>query len=191
MVKAIIFDCFGVLATDIWLEFCNGLPPEVDITEASAMNKAYDKGIIGIDDFRQGVYDLTGKFPPDLERMQTSQMGKNVGLLELISRLKSDYKIGLLSNVSSDWITTEFLTTQEQQLFDAIVLSYQVDMIKPDPRIYQLVCERLGVLPEETIMIDDRLMYVDGAKAAGLDGLVYTDLRSFTQDLNALLNTNY
>lgn len=190
MLKAIIFDCFGVLATDIWLEFCKKLPPEADVAQASALNKAYDKGIINYDDFFQGVKDATGQLPPDLEHMAEGQMGKNLDLLAYIAKLKPDYKIGLLSNVSSDWITREFLTQSEQQLFDDIVLSYQVDMIKPDPRLFHLVCERLGVLPEEAVMVDDRYPYADGARAIGMQGIVYQDLPDFTKQLEALLNSN-
>ncbi len=191
MVKAIIFDCFGVLAADIWLEFCSSLPPEVDADQAIAMNKAYDKGIISYEDFRQGVFDLAGRYPPELEHMAAANMAKNSALIELIGTLKPNYKIGLMSNVSSDWITDEFLTATEKELFDDILLSYQVGFIKPDPRIYQAACDRLGVLPEEAVMVDDRQGNVDGALNVGLQGIVYENLSNFKAQLNALLNAKY
>ena len=189
--KAIIFDCFGVLTTDIWLAFCDGLPRGTNLVEASALNKAYDKGIISYDDFRDGVKELTGQFPPDLESLHGSDVVKNHALLDLIQTLKTHYKIGLMSNISSDWITSEFLSPEEQLLFDSMVLSYEVGMIKPDARMYILACERLRVAPHEALMVDDRMEYVEGAREAGLSGIHYQDLRSFKQQLNELLATNY
>jgi FMN phosphatase YigB (HAD superfamily) len=190
-VKAIIFDCFGVLTTDIWLAFCDSLPHGTDLLEASALNKAYDKGIISFEEFRDGVKDVTGQFPPDIDALHGSDVVKNVALLDLIRKLKPEYAIGLISNISSDWITSEFLTLDEQQLFDTMVLSYETGMIKPDPRMYMLACERLRVAPHEALMVDDREQYVEGAREIGMSGIVYEDMRSFKQQLNELLNTNY
>lgn len=189
--KAIIFDCFGVLATDIWLAFIDSLPKGTDIAQASALNKAYDKGIISSKQFIDGVRDLTGQEPPLLEHLKTGQMVKNEALLDLIRTLKPDFALGILSNISSDWITSEFLSPEEQMLFSTYVLSYEVGMIKPDPRMYVLACERLRVAPHEALMVDDRMQYVEGAREAGLIGIKYDDLHSFKQQLNELLNTNY
>lgn len=189
--KAIIFDCFGVLTTDIWLAFCDSLPRGTNLVEASALNKAYDRGIISHEEFRNGVKELTGEYPPDIDKISSSDMIKNEALLDLIRRLKPDFKIGLMSNISSDWITREFLTLDEQLLFDTMVLSYEVGMIKPDPRMYTIACERLRVAPNEALMVDDRLQYVEGAREVGMSGIVYEDMRSFTAQLNELLNTNY
>lgn len=189
--KAIIFDCFGVLTTDIWLAFCDQLPKGTNLAEASALNKAFDRGIISYEEFKQGVKEVTGEFPPDLDSMHMSDMTKNDALFDLIRELKADFKIGLMSNISSNWITKEFLSEGEQQLFDTMVLSYEVGMIKPDPRMYILACERLRVAPHEALMVDDREAYVEGAREAGMSGIVYENLRSFTQQLNELLNSNY
>jgi putative hydrolase of the HAD superfamily len=190
-VKAIIFDCFGVLTTDIWLAFCDSLPSGTNLAEASALNKAYDRGLISHDEFRNGVKELTGEFPPDIDKLTLNDMVKNEALLDLIGRLKYDFRIGLMSNISSDWITREFLTLEEQLLFDTMVLSYEVGMIKPDPRMYTIACERLRVAPHEALMVDDRAQYVEGARAVGMGGIVYEDMHSFTAQLNELLATNY
>ena len=191
MVKAIIFDCFGVLATDIWLAFVDSLPEGTDLVQASALNKAYDKGIISDAQFIEGIHELTGQDPPLLKNLQSGQLTKNEALFDLIRKLKPDFAMGILSNISSDWITSEFLTAEEQTLFKAYVLSYEIGIIKPDPRIYILACERLRVAPHEALMVDDRELYVNGAREAGMNGILYEDLHSFKQQLNELLNTNY
>lgn len=191
MIKAIIFDCFGVLTTDIWLAFCDTLPRTANLAVASELNRAFDRGLISEAEFIEGVREATGSEPPMLESLRAGELVKNEALLDMIARLKSDFSIGLLSNISSDWITKEFLTLDEQQLFDTMVLSYEVGMAKPDPRIYTLACERLRVTPGETLMIDDRQLYIEAAQAEGLSGIVYEDMHSFRSQLNELLATSY
>ena len=191
MVKAIIFDCFGVLATDTWLAFLDSLPEGTDLAQARALNKAFDRGIISEERFTSEIRDLTGMEPPILERLKPDQMTKNEALFDLIRTLKPDFAMGILSNISSDWITSTFLDLEEQKLFGAYVFSYQLGIIKPDQRIYILACERLRVAPHEALMVDDRELYVEGARAAGMSGILYEDLHSFKQQLNELLNTNY
>lgn len=124
--------------------------------------------------------------PPDIERMTKSEIVKNVALLAVIKELKKTYTIGLLSNISDDWITRELLTPEEQELFDVMVLSYQTGMTKPDPRMYMLACERLRVAPHETVMVDDIENFVAAAENEGLQGIVYKDLDDFVQQLSLL-----
>lgn len=191
MTRAIIFDCFGVLATDIWLAFCDNLPEAADLQRASDLNKAYDRGMISPQEFQDEVFTATGQYPPDIEQLSQSQLGKNTALLDFIKTLKPKYKIGLLSNISSDWITDELLSIEDQKLFDDMIFSHSVGMTKPDPRIYQLACDRLGVAPEETIMVDDREGYIDVARTFGMQGITYANLAQFKTEFAALLDTDY
>lgn len=191
MNKAIIFDCFGVLATDIWLQFLDSLPDSTDKAGLSDINKAYDKGYISRKEYLHQVRAKTGLPAPDLETEGVSGVGKNYQLLELIGQLKTGYKLGILSNISSDWITAEFLTKEEQALFDSMTFSYEVGTIKPDPKIYQVACSSLDVQPEEVIMIDDREQYVQAAIDLGMKGIVYRNFSQFKSELNVLLDSNY
>jgi len=75
--------------------------------------------------------------------------------LETLARLKDDgYKLGLLSNCSIEipilWPETAFA-----DLFGSAMFSSRERLKKPDPRIYQIACERLGVKPEECLYIAD------------------------------------
>jgi putative hydrolase of the HAD superfamily len=78
------------------------------------------------------------------------------------------YKLGLLSNCSIEipvvWPQTEFVS-----LFDAAVFSSRTRLKKPDPRIYHLVCERLGVAPSDCLFVADGENYeLKGAAAVGI-----------------------
>jgi putative hydrolase of the HAD superfamily len=60
-------------------------------------------------------------------------------------------------------------------------------MSKPDPRIYALTCERLGVRPDETVFIDDYGPNADAAREAGLHGIHHTDNATTIGEIERLL----
>ena len=78
--------------------------------------------------------------------------------LSIISNLIGEYEIG-------DWLRADGL----EQYFDAVVLSSVCGIRKPDPRIYQMACEQLGLEPEECASVADNLSRdFTGAKAVGI-----------------------
>ena len=187
MIKAIIFDCFGVLTIDVWRAFCETLPDTVDLKAVRDLNHAFDSGFISKAEFFESVTELTGKRPPDIDEGSYS-LGKNDQLISFISSLKPRYKTAIMSNISNDWITRELLTTEEQLLFDEMIFSYQVNMIKPDERMYELACNKLGVEPQEAIMIDDVPGNVTAAQQLGMKGIVYESFEQYKTELEALLD---
>jgi putative hydrolase of the HAD superfamily len=91
----------------------------------------------------------------DNESLLGNEIVKNDVLLDYIRELKKSYKIGMLSNVANNWIRDYFLTEDEQALFDEMIMSFEVGMTKPDPRIFLLACDRLRVGPHEAVLVDD------------------------------------
>ncbi len=172
MIKAIIFDCFGVLTSDKWKEFVRSLP-EAEQEPARELNRAMDRGFLSPEDFVKQMHELTGLTSEQIMNAINPEQDKNISLLNYIRELRPKYKIGLLSNVSSNWIEESFLTTDEAKLFDALILSYEVGMIKPDVDLYKLAARRLSVNPEECIFIDDGPRNVEGAITAGMQGIHY------------------
>lgn len=188
MIQAIIFDCFGVLTTDTWRAFLDSLPPGVDTTLPRELNRQYDSGLIAEDEFLEQVHAATGKHLQQVEKMPGNEVLKNTKLLDYIALLKSNYKIGLLSNIGTNWIVDSFLSTPEQKLFDDMVFSHAVGMVKPNPEIFKLACERLEVEPNSTIMIDDVASYCDAATAVGMQAVVYQDFEQFKRELERILH---
>lgn len=186
MFKAIIFDCFGVLTTDTWREFAATLPDE-EYQQARALNRSYGAAELNKAEFREAIQQLTGKLPVDIDHLLEHETTKNFHLLEYIAELKQAYKIGLLSNVGSDWIRERFLSPEEQKLFDATIFSYEVHMIKPDPRIFTLAAKELGVSLEECILVDDVDTHCRSAQKLGLQAVQYHNFAQFKRDLEKLL----
>lgn len=93
------------------------------------------------------------------------------GGLEVIRGLHArGYKLGIISNLIGeqeipDWLRDDGL----EQYFDAVVLSSVCHIRKPDPRMYQMGCDQLGLRPEECVSVADNLSRdITGAKAAGI-----------------------
>src|SRR4051812_13725982 len=154
MIKAIIFDCFGVLTADNWQEFLSGLPPDADIEKARQVHRAYDRGELSKVEASEQIREATAQNFVEIDDVEVEGVPKNTRLLMLAKELHDNgYKTSILSNVASNWVRDQFLTTEERAFFDDFVFSHEVGMIKPDPDIFALAVKRLGVQPEESILI--------------------------------------
>jgi putative hydrolase of the HAD superfamily len=99
----------------------------------------------------------------------------NAGVCDLIPRLRPRYRLALLSN-TNDLHARQFLAQFRATLdhFDAVVLSHEVGVRKPDPRIYAECRRRAGgPPPAECLFIDDLPSNVEAARACGWHGIVY------------------
>jgi len=189
MVQAIIFDCFGVLATDGWLPFRDryfGHDPEL-LERASVSNKRVDAGLQSYDDFFEEMATLSGLDVAETRRQIVNNVPNEKLLAYLSHDLKPHYKLGFLSNAGQNWLSTIF-TPEQIELFDAIVLSYEIGAIKPDPITYETVAMKLGVAPEACVFIDDQLRYCDGARAVGMQAICYENTEQTIAELEKILH---
>ncbi|MBA3758788.1 HAD-IA family hydrolase [Candidatus Saccharibacteria bacterium] len=187
MIKAIIFDCFGVLTTDTWNAFLDTLSDKKAVQEVREIHRAYNAGLLSKLESNEQIEQIAGKSFLELED-SNAQVIKNDTLLTYITELKKNYSIGLLSNIGSNWVRDSFLTDEEQTLFNQMVFSFEVGMNKPDSRMFELVANRLGVEPSEAIMIDDQVTYCQAAHSTGMQAIVYQDFEQFKTELEQLLN---
>jgi len=72
--------------------------------------------------------------------------------------------------------------------FDGVVVSAHEKMVKPDPAIYRLLCQRYGLNATECIFIDDLKANIDAAKAVGMNGHVFTSPDNLRETLETQLN---
>lgn len=189
MIKAIIFDCFGVLTTDSWRAFCETLPKNIDLDTIHKLNHQLDAGALGQKDFVAQVAKISSKEPAEIRTIISGENAKNLALLNYIGTLKSEFKIGLLSNIFNDWIRQTFLSADEQKLFDDMVLSFEVGMTKPDPAIYLLACKRLGTSPKETVLVDDIESYCQAARAVGMQAVTYSNFAQLRTELGQIIRS--
>lgn len=111
----------------------------------------------------------------------------NTELYAFFSDLRPRYRTGIISNSFVGAREREQELYRFSKIMDDIVYSHEVGMEKPDPRIYHLACERLGVRPEEAIFLDDVPEAVEGARQVGMHGVLFRDNDRAIAEIEALL----
>jgi 2-haloacid dehalogenase len=90
----------------------------------------------------------------------------------------------------SNWSGDLFRRNQDRfpflDWFDGMLISGEVQLIKPDPRIYELLAQRFEVDPGRAVFIDDREDNVEAARASGFVGVVFTSAGQLRTDLARL-----
>lgn len=97
-----------------------------------------------------------------------------------------DLKAGILSN-SGPGAREQEACWGFEALVDVLVYSHEVGLKKPDPAIYALTTELLGVPSDETVFLDNWLPAVEGARAAGWHAVHHIDTSTSIRDIEALL----
>jgi len=107
-------------------------------------------------------------------------------LVGLIRAYRRRYRTALLSNAFSNvrWLLETRWGIADA--FDEMVISSEVGRVKPDPAIYQMVVERLGVALGEALMVDDFVRNVEAARAVGLQAVQFRDLDQLRADFKRL-----
>ena len=133
------------------------------------------------------LYELAGRPIPGIrQEWPKIWRGLNEDVVSLARRLRSRYKVGLLSNATKD--LEEMLLEHHGivDLFDVVINSARVGLAKPDVRIFHLAAERLGVPASACVFTDDLAHNVEGARAAGMRAFQFQDAAHLESELRAL-----
>jgi putative hydrolase of the HAD superfamily len=215
MIEAVVFDYGGVISTPVNpylaqfeaaqgyrdgalfelifgedLRRDHGSPPDVHDWHR------LETGDLDIVSFMAGVQarapDLLGR-PFDVEAfasfMGALPIGVNWPVVHRVRQLKADgLRVAILTNNVKEFASTWKTTFPVDELFEVVVDSSEVGLRKPDPRIYRLTCERLGVETVAAVFLDDLPANVAAARAVGMEAVhVDGDITAALADLDAIL----
>jgi HAD superfamily hydrolase (TIGR01549 family) len=159
-----------------------------DFVFAGGLNARLDAGNLTTDELDELLCQEFGCRPPfeQLNLAGSEIFELNYSMNAVLGRLAgAGYRLGLLSNTSD--LHWRYLTRDRYWLipdaFEQLVLSFQVGLMKPDPRIYRLAAEQAGVEPHEVFYVDDLPVNVAGAREAGLDAVQYTTTPALVDEL--------
>jgi putative hydrolase of the HAD superfamily len=118
-------------------------------------------------------YAEAGNEPVDPREAQRVVFGRameaSAAMVDAARQIRAaGYKTAMLTNISRDGERMWRTIIPAEDLFDVVVDSSKVGLRKPDPRIYQLTCERLGVTPDRCVFIDDLSCNVDAGRELGM-----------------------
>lgn len=194
-IEAVLFDWGGVLIENPapgLMDYCArtlGVSVQDYVRAHNAHGEAFQKGAIVEAVFWQRVCrDLNRLLP-----RQGSLWGEafravyrpRAEVFALARRLReAGYRISLLSNTEIP--AMEFFVELGYEAFDALTFSCAEGVFKPEREIYERAARKLGTVPARCVLIDDRLDFIEGARDAGMQGIVYEDLEQVKRGLAGL-----
>ncbi len=214
MIEAVIFDYGGVLSTTPFagiieferqmgypekslqqLLFGKGASPQGP-TEAIPDHDWHllETGRLSLDEFHHRLVarseEVLGK-PLDLgvyaEFLRTLGVGVHWMVVHRVRELReAGYKLAILTNNIKEW-AKYWKESIPIDLFELVVDSCEVGLRKPDPEIFRLTCERLGVAPANAVFLDDTRGHVESARSVGLHGILVRDPWKALAELDAIL----
>lgn len=150
------------------------------------IHRSFERGDLSEDKFINQVLSFLGnKIDKETFCKYYSEIFTvNEDVVNLLPKLKKNYRLVLLSNTNSihrkyGWQKYKFL-----EIFEKLILSYEVNAIKPEEKIYRAVENYTKEPSEKHIFIDDVLEYAEGAKKAGWDAIQFIGYKNLIEEFN-------
>jgi epoxide hydrolase-like predicted phosphatase len=172
-----------VLTTPVWdsfAAFCRkeGLDPDAiknlfrTDPEALALLRQLEKGATSEDEFERRFGERLGLESPErlIESLFQGMKPLDVMITAVRDLRRGRLKTGLVSN---SWSTAHYDRELLAQLFDAVLISGELGMHKPEPEIYRLAAERVGAGPKACLFVDDLRENCEGAEAVGMTAIIH------------------
>jgi putative hydrolase of the HAD superfamily len=193
---ALIVDFGGVLTTNIWSAFAafceaEGLDPGLikelfrDDPDSLALLRGLETGAVSDAEFERRFGARIGVEPTDglISRLFAGLEPEQRMIAAVRGASDKGIRTGLITN---SW-GTGIYDRAPLDIFDAVVISGDVGLHKPQPEIYLLACERLGVDPTAAVFVDDLRENCAGAEAVGMVALLHRDPDETVPQLERLL----
>jgi putative hydrolase of the HAD superfamily len=195
---AVLVDFGGVLTTSVLAAFevfgasvgaASGLVLELFRNDAACRKLLveHESGRIDADAFDRGFAERLHAHgvavePDQLSVRMQAGLRRDDDTVQLIEQLRAaKVPIAVVSNAFGRDCYAGF---DLNALADVVVISSEVGIRKPSRGIYAIACERLGVTPEQAIMIDDLQQNLDGAARLGIAGVLHTDAADTRKQLD-------
>jgi epoxide hydrolase-like predicted phosphatase len=195
--RGLLVDWGGVLTTDVFASFrafcaAEGLAPDAvrdrfrDDPEATGLLAGLETGELAPAEFEPRFAALLAVAPERLIERLFGGMGPDEAMIAAVRAARAaGLRTGLLSN---SWSVDDYDRGLLAELFDARVISGEVGLRKPDPAIYALAAERMGLAPEAIAFVDDLPGNLKPARALGMTTIAHRgDAAATLAELEAAL----
>ncbi|MDQ3936201.1 MAG: HAD family phosphatase [Actinomycetota bacterium] len=197
MSRGLLVDFGGVLTTNVFESFrafakAEGLDEDAvkrefrSRGEGLALLRQLERGELTVEEFEPKFGTVLGVRETDgMVQRLFAGVGPDEAMIGAVRRAReSGVPTGLISN---SWGGTSYDKVVIDELFDAVVISGDVGLHKPEPEIFHLGAERLGVPPEECVFVDDLRENCEGAEAVGMTAILHRGADSTLPELERLL----
>jgi putative hydrolase of the HAD superfamily len=195
----LLVDYGGVLTTNVWDSFrafceAEGIDREEvkrafrDRPEAMALLRRLEAGELTEEEFSPLFGPIIGVREDRHEGLVDrlfAGMRPEEGMIEALRRARAaGLKTGLISN---SWGRGRYDRDSFAELFDGVVISGEVGLYKPQPEIFRLGAERVGLTPPDCVFVDDLRENCEGAEAVGMTAVLHRGADSSLERLEELL----
>jgi putative hydrolase of the HAD superfamily len=196
--KALLVDFGGVLTSDIWSSFASfcearGLDPAAakqlfrENPDALASLRGLETGELDAPEFEGRFAELLDTEAEGLIEGLFAGLQPNDPMLKAVEQAQEvGVPTGLISN---SWVMDHY-TEEIRDLFDVVVISAEVGLHKPQPEIYRMAAEQIGVDPEDCVFVDDLRENCEGAEAVGMTAVLHRDAEETIAKLEELLGAH-
>jgi len=188
MIKAIIFDCFGVIRIEafeaVYQLFGGNVTKDLDFIK----RVMYDVNSGKIDSSAPLVAKHLGISIDAWRKAINEGSTFNQKLLDYALELRKEYKVAMFTNLGRGGLQRLFEPEFLHKYFDVVVASGDIGLAKPEALSYEYVADKLGVRMDECVMIDDRQEYIDGAIGVGMKTILYVSAQQLKRDLSGILS---
>lgn len=186
--KVLVFDFFGVICSEIapcWLQ--KYFSPEVATRINGEIVTLADTGDISQDELFRELARLAKITPEKAQEEWLSLVQIDPAVVGLITDLAPMLRISLLTNSPAPFVRGIMNKHGLESHFEYILVSAEVRIAKPDPRVFRRMLTRLGAQPDDAVMIDDNPANIAGAESIGMKGILFksaSQLRQTILDMN-------
>ena len=125
----------------------------------------------------------------DFEKVWCSVFTGLTDLVDYAMELKENYNVYILSNTDEIHFNIVWQDYPELHFFgDNLMLSYELDSVKPQKEIYERALKMFDLNPEDCLFIDDKLENIHGAAINGIAGILFTNVEDTKRDIKKYLN---
>lgn len=171
-----LFDFFGVIVDEVadrW--FTNHLPnTSIEELRLRYLQDA-DRGTLSFTALCDALGTLSHQTSREVAEQWNNYAHIRNDVVAQITKLKNTARIGLCSNAPSGFVESLLTQYNLEHLFDVIVISSNVQMVKPDTEIYLHTLKQLDADPETTLYIDDTADNIHAAKQLGMRAVLFAD----------------
>ncbi len=186
MIKAMIFDCFGVIRADPFDEAYARFGGDRHADQDFIVKTFHDAHSRKIESSAHLIAKHLGVAVEDWQHAVDEGSTIQYDVLEYVRELRQTYRTALLSNIQAGGLERIFDPGFLDQYFELSVGSGDIGVAKPDAGAYGYVADRLSLRMDECLFIDDRLEYVSGARSAGMRAVVFAGLDQLKDDVARL-----
>lgn len=111
----------------------------------------------------------------------------DTSLLDFLRGLRPHYKTGIISNALDDVRRVAVERWELDRVFDVLIFSAEVGVMKPDARIFRRALQALNVPPDRAVFVDDFAHNIEGARAVGMQAIHFRNAAQAREELERLL----